>query len=232
MNKKTSQFICIVIIGLTMCVAFSAYAGKWRDDFEDNNILEWEIFNLVRQVEKWWINDGNAVGEIFEPGFMSLWLTGELDWRFYRVSCRAMLEHERNDPPYIGITLHDREFEESRYLFTIDYVVGSATIVKGIQGGGFVRSPFIAEKDVWYDMSATVYEDGTLEFKIDDFVLTANDPDPLKGGKAGLVVGDARARFDDVEISGTNIPNGGPGKPRDVAPQAKLATTWGELKRK
>lgn len=60
--------------------------------------------------------------------------------------------------------------------------------------------------------------------------FSANDPSPLRGGKAGLVVADARARFDNVEISGNNIPNGGPGKPFDVKPQAKLATTWGKLK--
>ena len=29
-----------------------------------------------------------------------------------------------------------------------------------------------------------------------------------------------------------NIPNGGPGKSRPVAPQAKLATAWGKLKMK
>ena len=56
--------------------------------------------------------------------------------------------------------------------------------------------------------------------------------EPLEGGKAGLVVGNARARFDDFQITGENIPNGGPGKPRPVAPQAKLATTWGRLKMK
>ena len=30
---------------------------------------------------------------------------------------------------------------------------------------------------------------------------------------------------------GENIPNGGPGKPRLVEPQTKLATTWAKLKR-
>ena len=62
------------------------FAGTWRDDFEDNDTREWEIFNIDRKVEKWWIDDGEAVGEIFLPGFMSLWLTGELTWKNYSVS--------------------------------------------------------------------------------------------------------------------------------------------------
>ncbi len=213
-----------------MCAVLSAFAGTWRDDFEDNNTKEWEIFNLDRQVEKWWINDGEAVGEIFLPDFMSLWLTGEMDWRFYTVSCRIMLEEEKNDPPYIGLTLQDRGHEDSRYLFFLYFVSDTVSIIKGVPGGGMVNRPFTLEKEVWYDLSASVSEDGTLTFRINDLEFTATDPAPLKGGKAGLVVGDARARFDDVEITGDNIPNGGPGKPRDVEPRAKLATTWGKLK--
>ena len=230
MKTYTVSIIGPIIFCLLISLALPVFSGTWRDDFEDNKTREWEIFNLDRQVEKWWINKGEAVGEIFLPGFMSLWLTGDLNWRFYSVSCRAMLELDKNDPPFIGLTLHDRGEEDSRYLFAIDYLLGAADIVKGIPGGGIVRRPFVAEKNVWYDLTATVYEDGTLEFKIDDFVLRATDPDPLRGGKAGLVVSDARARFDDVEITGDNIPNGGPGKPRDIEPQAKLTTTWANLK--
>ena len=80
-----------------MLVCFSlwawqpSFAGTWRDDFEDKDTREWKIFNLDRKVEKWWISDGEAVGEIFLPGFMSLWITGELTWKNYSLSCRAKL---------------------------------------------------------------------------------------------------------------------------------------------
>ena len=223
--------IFLVIVCLSMGLVFPSFAGTWRDDFENNNTQEWDIFNHVPQVEKWWINNGEAVGEIFHENSSSLWLTGELNWRFYSVSCRAMLEVDRNEPPYIGLILHNRGEEESRYLFAIYYVSGVATIIRRVQDEiGFANGRFAAKKGVWYDLTATVYEDGTLEFKIDDFVLRAPDPNPLKGGQAGLVVNDARARFDNVEITGDNIPNGGPGKPFDVAPKAKLTTTWANLK--
>ena len=143
-----------------------------------------------------------------------------------------MVEKDRKEPPTIGLTLHDRSDQNSRYVFTIDYVNNIARIIKDVIGEGFVAIPFlfVAEKGVWYDLTATVKEDGTLEFRINDKVFEVFDPPPLSGGQVGLVVGDARARFYNVAITGDNIPNGGPGNPFDVAPRSKLATTWGKLK--
>lgn len=234
------KIIGITVFVFSICVTLNTFAGTWRDDFEDNDTREWEIYNLDRQVEKWWINDNEAVGEIFQPGFMSLWLTGNLRWEFYSLSCRAKLVDDRDEIPTIGLTLHDRGREDSRYLFFIDYVVNSVRIAKAVlDDWAIVPYFFEAEKDVWYQLTATVYDDGTLEFKIENLdaeikeepkVFTALDPEPLDGGQAGLVVADGRARFDDVEISGDNIPNGGPGKPRAVTSKEKLTTRWGKLK--
>ena len=68
-----------------------------------------------------------------------------------------------------------------------------------------------------------------MKFKIDDVVFSAVDADPIKNGKTGFMVGNAQARFDNVEITGNTIPNGGPGT-LPVEPRGKLATTWGKLK--
>lgn len=244
MKNIVVRIIGITIIGLSMYVMLPTFAGTWRDDFEDNYTREWKIFNHVRQDEKWWINDGEAVGEIFKPGFMSLWLTGDLKWEHYTVSCRAKLVNDRNEPPTLGLTLHDRGEEDSRYLFFIDYVIDTARIVKATFNDWSTRRfQFVPEEDAWYQLTATVFVDGTLEFRIenlnlerdaDPHIFTAIDPEPLKGGQAGIVVADARVRFDDVEITGDNIPNGGPGRrtPQAVSPRAKLAMTWGKLKMK
>ncbi|MDE0084139.1 MAG: hypothetical protein OXU23_00380 [Candidatus Poribacteria bacterium] len=242
MKKPMLTIICTIFACFSMYMILPTFAGTWRDDFEDNDTREWKIYNLNRQAEKWWINDNEAVGEIFEPGFMSLWLTGDLKWKNYSVSCRAKLVDDRNEPPTIGLTLHDRGEEDSRYLFFIDYVFDIVRIVKAVHDDwSSVRHFFTPEEDTWYQLKATVYEDGNLEFSIQNLdaevnaepqVFTAFDPDPLPGGQAGLVVADARVRFDDVEITGANIPNGGPGRrtPQAVSPRSKLTTTWGKLK--
>lgn len=241
---------CTLYLFLSICHVQSSLAGTWRDDFEDNDIREWEIYNLVRQDEKWWINDNEAVGEIFKEGFWSLWLTGDLNWEYYSVSCMAKLVDEKNDPPFVGLSLHDRGDERTRYVFYIDYVWGVAVIDKWVEGGGSAVQPFVAEKDTWYQLTATVYkeeievngvinEEALLEFTVEDIndvptfppiIVTARDFQPLNGGQAGLVVSGARARFDNVVITGDNIPNGGPGKAQPVSNKGKITTTWGSLK--
>lgn len=232
MKKAITLKGTFILLGLTFFSIMPVFAGTWRDDFEDNKTNEWEIYNEDKQLEKWWINDGEAVGEIFSPPFSSIWLTGDIEWEFYSVSCRVMLEEDRNELSSIALNLHDRGAERSRYIFIIDYVVNTARIIKGVPGGGQREIEFVAEKGVWYDLKATVNETGELEFQINDTVFGAFDPQPLSGGQVGLMVTDARARFDNVEITGNNIPNGGPGKPFDVAPKDKLTTTWGKLKMK
>jgi len=231
MGKVILTIVSIMCTCLSVLPLQPTAAGIWRDDFEDRNTPEWEIYNLDRQAEKWWVADGEAIGEIFLPGFMSLWLTGKLTWRYYSVSCHAKLVVEKNAPPSIGLTLHDRGEEGTRYLFLINYVFGSVNIVKSVPDAPFLRSYlFNAEIDKWYQLTAAVHQDGTLEFWVDDQVFVTIDRDPLKGGQAGLVVSNAQAHFDDVAIGGANIDHGGPGKARPVALKTQLATTWGDLK--
>ena len=229
MKNFTAAIISIIFICLAMCLVLPTFAGTWRDDFEDKNTREWKIIKPTMRNQKWQINKGEAVGEIFQPGDWNLWITGNPKWKNYSVSCLAKLVNEKNEPA-IGLALHWRT--NSRYLFYIDYTRGLAIIYREALANIGVSTPFAAKIDTWYKLTATVYEDGKLEFQIDDTVHTILDPDPLPGGQAGLVVMDGRARFDNVEITGDDIPNGGPGRPFAVAPQDKLATTWGNLKMK
>ena len=221
--------IVLVLVIVLMCGQIG-FAGTWRDDFEDRITKEWKIYNLDRQVENWWVNQGEAVGRIFKRGFMSLWLTGKLDWENYSVSCRAKLVKERNDPAYVGLTLHDRGDEDSRYLFFINFFFGTVSIIKAGPNAWSTREfPFVSDIDTWYRLRASA-NDGQLEFQVNDQVFVSEDSSPLKPGQAGLVVGNAEGRFDDVAITGVNIRNGGPGRPHAVDTQEALTTTWGRIK--
>ena len=228
--KSNYFFLIVLVLVLVLRWEAPSCAGTWRDDFEDRITREWKIYNLDRQVENWWVNKGEAVGRIFKRGFMSLWLTGELDWENYSVSCRAKLVKERNDPAYIGLTLHDRGEEDTRYLFFVNFFFSTVSIIKASPRVWSSRDfPFISDIDTWYQLKATV-NDGQLEFQVNGQVFASEDSSPLKSGQAGLVVGNAEGRFDDVAISGVNIKNGGPGRPRSVDGQEALTTTWGRIK--
>ena len=64
MKKYNAAAITIMIVVFTFSSILPAFAGTWRDDFEDDKTTEWEIYNLDKRHEKWWIDDGEAVGEI------------------------------------------------------------------------------------------------------------------------------------------------------------------------
>ena len=229
--KSNYFFLIVLVLASVLVWNATSFAGTWRDDFEDKITREWKIYNLDRQVENWWVNQGEAVGRIFKRGFMSLWLTGELEWENYSVSCRAKLDKERNHPAYVGLSLYDRGDEHTRYLFFINFFFGHVSIIKATANMWSSRDfPFVADIDTWYRLRATV-NGAQLEFQVNDQVFVSEDVhQPLKPGQAGLVVGNAEGRFDDVAITGASIKNGGPGRPRAVDRREVLTTTWGRIK--
>ena len=99
--------VCVAILNSQM-----SFAGTWTDAFEDNNTQEWEIFNAIDDLEKWWIDAGEAVGETFEPHHLpTTWATGELTWRNYSLSCKAKLVKAKKEPATLGLILHHKSEE-------------------------------------------------------------------------------------------------------------------------
>ncbi len=257
-HLKVGIFIALFLVLTQPCLA-----GTWRDDFEDNNISEWMIFSIKKiQLNpgkpngRWWISNGEIVGEIFNRAnadtWFSLFLTGEPTWEHYSISCRAKLvkgENVHGNPPLIGLTLHDtaetdngdEKNKDLRYMFVLDYFNKRVQFIQAagineiwVAWGAF---KFMAEEDTWYNLTATIHKDGSVQFHINNqeiFLfknfLLENVDISTRNGYAGLVVSNARARFDDIEITGENIRNGGPGKSFQVVPKGKLATTWSKLK--
>lgn len=233
MIKKSITF------GLVVCsIALNQFtlAGTWKDSFEDDIISEWTTFNELPKNEKWWVHEGEVIGETFEmPGLQSFWITGDTKWQNYTISCRAQPTKVKNDSAGFGLLLHHRGEELSAYMFRIELAPDTARILKilpppqpSVQLG---RLDIVVEIGRWYQLAATIHKDNTLEFQIDQQIFRAVDDNlSPKSGQAGLSVGGVQVRFDDVEITGENIPDGGTGKSRPVEPQTKLATIWGHLK--
>lgn len=234
-SKKFREFLCLLHVVLcAMVFNQQSFAGTWTDAFEDDNTQEWELFNTFDEEEaKWWIDRGEAVAETFEPhhDFPTVWSTGELDWRAYSLSCKAKLVKAKKVPATLGLILHQRSEEPAYYVFQILYPWKTVHITKYTgRASTLGEFDFAAKLNRWYALTASIDSRGRLKFQIDDEVFTAIDPNPIKSGKAGLEVSGAQVRFDDVEITGSNIPDGGPGT-LPVELSGKLATTWGKLKR-
>jgi len=223
----------LAVLSLTVCFCSASSAGTWFDDFERRTFKEdWEIYNLDRTVEKWVIKDGEAVGEIFQPGFMSLLITGAPDWSDYLVECRAkFVKTSENASAVLGLSLYDGGEENNRYLFFINLSVGLVAIEKVFQGKwSSIIYRFVSQKDTWYKLKASLNEQ-SLEFLIDDEKLFTfkEQGEPIESGQIGLVVANAKAHFDDVAITGTKIPSTGPGQ-FGVELQRRLASVWGKIK--
>lgn len=230
--KIFSGFLCLFHIVLcVMVLNHQSFAGTWKDAFEDGDTHGWTITNNGKKA-KWWIDRGEAVCETFAPNTPSILATGEIDWMNYTFSCRAKLDNAKAEPATFGIILHHRWEEFSFYAFRILYQSKMVHITKYNPGIASILGEFnfAAKLDTWYTLTASIDSRGKMKFKIDDVVFTTVDRDPIKNGKSGLMVVRAQARFDDVEITGNNIPNGGPGI-LPVEPSSKLAITWGKLKR-
>ena len=233
-SKKFRVFLRLFYVVLcAMVFNQQSFAGTWTDAFEDDNTHGWEVINNINNSAKWWIDKSEAVCETFAPNTPSILATGEVDWKNYSFSCKAKLDKAKDEPATFGIILHHRWEEFSFYAFRILYPWEIVHITKYGKNGATTLGEFNfpAKLDTWYTLTASVDSRGKLKFQIDDVVFTTVDADPIKNGKAGLMVVRAQARFDDVEITGNNIPNGGPGTLAVEPSGNKLTITWGKLKR-
>ena len=237
--KKFRGFLCLFHVVLcAMVFNQQSFGGTWVDDFEDDSTQEWELFNTFDGSAVWRIDAGEAIGETFEPRhFPTIWATGELDWRNYSLSCKAKLVEANKEPATLGLILHQRWKESSFYVFQILYPLEVIHITKIHSGNVSIigEFDFAVKLNRWYTLTASIdsseiLKREKLKFQIDDEVFTVTDRNPIKSGKAGIEVSGAQVRFDDVKITGSNIPNGGPGT-LSVEPSGKLAMTWGKLKR-
>lgn len=219
---------CILVWVWIFLIAGSAQAGTWLDNFNDGNYSGWTIYNHQKIVERWTVINGELEGEIFQPSSMSIILTGRSTWHDYEVKCKLKFvksNKQEIDSSQAGISIHDREAEESRYLFVVSPIglfVFKET--SGLWGG--LRMPSLGvQTGVWYNISASI-NGGYLVFIVNDIKYDVTDGDPIKAGKIGLVVSNAIARFDDVSIKGDNITS----NYLTVGEKDKLPVVWSKLK--
>ncbi|MDA1192821.1 MAG: hypothetical protein O3A46_14200, partial [Candidatus Poribacteria bacterium] len=220
----------LTTVALASTLSVAALAGTWTDDFSSDNLNDYEVFNLDRQVEQWDVSSGTAVGEIFAPGFYSLLLLKPRnqvaeDWSDYTVKVRTQLSDTKanDDKPRFGLSLYDQEYQQNRYLFLLALDTDEIQVIRVTNGvWQIIPFAFPVEEGVWYELEASVStaEDSeSVTFSVDGVPVNVVATSPLKKGLVGMVVSDAEAAFDDLEISGGNVPNGGRATPRAVTPQ-------------
>ena len=154
-------------------------------------------------------------------------------WEDYSVVCKAKLVEKLGEGSCFGIFFRASPFGEAQsdYLVYVDFdtrkVIFGETSQNNPRKILEVPLPFDISKDTWYKLEV-IAEGEHFEFYINDELIGSFDDDSYPSGGIQLGVTNTHVHFDDVVITGPEIPDGGPGFA--VTPQSKLATMWGEIK--
>ena len=245
----------VSIIALLFLLPLSVWAGTFLDTFEDGNLDGWqEVVPWDREPGSWEIVEGGLHG-VGEDISLRLFTTGNDTWTNYTVEFDVRLLKRRPGSPSISIAARVQEkwIVECVMMEPVIVLPGGGNVPEkgwvhcsaGSLNGGKVKGlllephpPLKLFRWVHLKLSAEgniftfwingeqVMEPTELRIRRDregfeDF------PDFQTGG-IGLGLANCTARFDNVTVTGDSIPDSGAFA---VTPQAKLATTWGHLKR-
>ena len=237
------------IVAVLLLLPLSGWAGTFIETFNDDDLEDWQ--ELVQQNKKsgaWEVID-RELHATSVNGWIRLLTIGNKKWRNYTIEVDVK-PLEKRGPASIVIAarikgtrlvfceIGDRLFPGwNTVCRTGDFHTNTSVLLSAGQ------HPLL-KLDDWSTLKLSV-KDGTFVFSIndekitetgDDFVLVHGGreimgkvgrlDDFLTGG-AGFGFANYTVRFDNVIITGEDIPNKGT---LPVASKGKLATTWGNLK--
>lgn len=226
----------------------SAWAGTFVETFDDNGDLEkWQELTILGfdSPGLWNIADGELqyILDFDDGGFRSFLTTGDEMWQDYSIEFDVKPLIKRGEG---NIAIAARISQTWGVVCTIGDLPfpepGSMARCYGgnLQGLAFLtfaKEPHPLLKRRWYHLKLSV-KGNLLTFWINDkqvlgpVILEAKIFDGLEfpnhpNGKVGLGVTNYSVLFDNITITGDDIPEKGE---LSVTPRAKLATTWGHLK--
>jgi hypothetical protein len=215
---------------LTLLVTLPAWAGTFRDDFEDGNLDGWQQL-WPQGAMIWKVVDGEL-----ECSRLSQWtaglVTGEASWTDYTIEADVKLlqDHGPGDfDLFARATTND-----NGYAFLVGDWVGQPSVyVQQMPDLNMkVTEPFgPLEQGVWHHVKLEV-EGNKFTFWINDEEIIDYQDSTYQAGMVGLGVANYTARFDNVIITGPEIPDVMPPtwKEQPVNPRHRLATTWAKIK--
>ena len=220
-----------IVIGVALLLLTTpVWAGTLRDDFDDGDMDEWD---LTEASGIWEVKDGEFV--MTPRSFPSLFYIGKTTWENYTVRVKArIVKHQSTgwlEGPHVLVRRQALPGHTNVFGF-------------GNRGGGkiafafyaigrdqapmrFVSDPFEWELDTWYDLKVTA-EGEQFWFYVDNRLMIHYTDDTYPKGKVGIgsSFNGITVHFDDFSVTGDDVPD----LNLDVAPEEKLATTWGQVK--
>ena len=217
----------VVACWLALSGVATVLAGTFRDDFEDGDLDGWTA--LVAPAGLWELVDGGVQCER-RSGVSAILIVGDAGWSDYTIDYDILLL-ESHGAADLDVIARFGGWWTSLYLFGVGDVDGGAFVYRA-PGGKQASEPLPAPAlDAWHHVR--------LDAQGDQFTLSLNGEEVLRytddaipTGGVGIGQANYTARFDNVEITGPEVPDVTPPtwSPRVVSPAAGLATTWGRMK--
>jgi len=231
------------MVGLTLfLLVTSAWAGTMTDNFDDGNMDNWIYLAIPPEQATWQIKDGELVirTNIAMAGFG----VGDKTWSDYAANVRMKItEHQPLGGWTVGAGLFLRgdlaSGSTDGYTFdlgTFDFG-GKEAFAFYMKGDTLMRNrvakAFPWELNTWYEMKVAA-QGNRFEFYVNNELMIEymDNTFPSGGVAFGVGAGMMEVHFDDFAVTGDNVPdmNISEGVISSIKPEAKLTTTWAELK--
>jgi len=212
--------------------AILAWAGTLKDDFSDGDFDGWTVPLWWGAKPVWKIDESSAACDrpSVWPGLLAI---GELDWTDYTVECDVRFAKLYPILAYRYAEIFLRHIDTNNFVYfnladqwgnLYNKQAFSSVVINGQQN--YKEDKDIAiETERWYHLKASVSKKHYL-FWIDDTKITDYFDDRIPSGKIAFGVGGAHAYFDNIVITGDDVPD----MNLSVNQKGKLATTWSKLK--
>jgi len=219
----------LVSITWVLTLVSSLVAWSLSYDFEDKNQLnDWKVIQGT-----WSIIDGELDGtgpQGGQPGVMIVLSDKVWDdnWKDYTVEFRAKILENTEDAGVVFRWQKAEPNDRRYYLYRIDnwprgfkQKQAEGWIVEKMQG----QKKIDIESGIWYKFKLEVvgnkfncYLDDKLMFELKD------EKNTYSKGRVGFRMWNSHARYDDLSITGPDIPGSA------VNSYGKSANTWGQIK--
>ncbi|MBM3241967.1 hypothetical protein FJZ31_37325 [Candidatus Poribacteria bacterium] len=236
---KTIVVLCALLISLP------ALAGTFRDNFDDGNFEGWmETFGGNPNIEPdWKVQNGALIGRR-DSGWCVHLTIGDADrWRDYTIECDVRVtERIQNEwggilhyAGVVGRFRHENRLTHDGIWVSLNLKV-PPTVWEGVivtQNNLWVwlrdvETPFNAQLNTWYHLKSVIKVDA-FKFYVDDALVTSFNSGAIPTGQVGICIGVCTAEFDNIVITGDDVPDTGPNG-FSVKPKDKLPIVWAKLK--
>lgn len=214
------------------------WAGTWRDDFNDGDFQGWKETWMKQNQTIWKVESGVLIGE--NPSNWGAYLViGDAGWQDYEVECDARIVAIENSIPSFAIAMRHNGQNGAA---TKTLVLGLVALANPLGPSG-IYATYLANNDAfprkikamtvelnrWYHLKAKVQGD-LYELEVDGEKLISIHDKTLKSGMVGLEAHAGVNQYDNVIITGHDVPDFNPGY-TPVEPASKLTSVWARLKR-